>query len=140
LCRDEGTCFHDAIVPEEIDTANVAISALTSLIFTMLGVGFCVWICWKYWNCITVQQRAHEASAARFNQRRVRVSTGCPDQCLEPQLISVPIFQSDVPTIELPPTVQYDDSVLHEHDSQQQQQPATPKDLPPSYESLFPER
>ncbi|KAH8285000.1 hypothetical protein KR054_003777 [Drosophila jambulina] len=120
-CRDEGTCFHDAIVTEEIDTANVAISALTSLIFTMLGVGFCVWICWKYWNCITVQQRAHEASAARFNQRRAR---------------------SDVPTIELPTAAQYDDGMLHEHDpqQQQQQQPATPKDLPPSYESLFPDR
>ncbi|KAH8301551.1 hypothetical protein KR059_005631 [Drosophila kikkawai] len=138
-CRDEGTCFHDAIVAEEIDTANVAISALTSLIFTMLGVGFCVWICWKYWNCITVQQRAHEASAARFNQRRARVSIGS-DNYLNFQTNFYPRLQSDVPTIELPTAAQYDDGVLHEHDLQQQQQPATPKDLPPSYESLFPDR
>ncbi|BFG03728.1 uncharacterized protein DMAD_02914 [Drosophila madeirensis] len=117
-CRDEGTCFHDAIVPEEIDTANVAISAITSLIFTMLGVGFCVWICWKYWNCITVQQRAHEASAARFNQHRVR---------------------SDVPTIELPTAPEYADVESREQDAQQQP-PMTPKDMPPSYESLFPDR
>ncbi|XP_034107948.1 uncharacterized protein LOC117570423 [Drosophila albomicans] len=126
-CRDEGTCFHDAII-SEVDTTNVAISAITSLIFTMLGVGFCVWICWKYWNCITVQQHAHEASAARFNQRRAR---------------------TDVPTIELPTAPTYDGMLTHdlspnsqEHHQQQQQlqEPATPKDLPPSYESLFPDR
>lgn len=122
-CRDEGTCFHDAIAPDEMDTTNVAISAITSLIFTMLGVGFCVWICWKYWNCITVQQHAHEASAARFNQRRAR---------------------SDVPTIELPTAQSYDGVLTHDlspiSQEHQQQQPATPKDLPPSYESLFPDR
>ncbi|TDG51469.1 hypothetical protein AWZ03_001929 [Drosophila navojoa] len=124
-CRDEGTCFHDAIPPEEMDTTNVALSAITSLIFTMVGVGFCVWICWKYWNCITVQQHAHEASAARFNQRRNR---------------------SDVPTIELPTATSYDGvltqdmSPVSQGRYQQQQQPATPKDLPPSYESLFPDR
>ncbi|EDW02163.1 uncharacterized protein LOC6559486 [Drosophila grimshawi] len=129
-CRDEGTCFHDAIAPEEMDTTNVALSAITSLIFTMVGVGFCVWICWKYWNCITVQQHAHEASAARFNQRHVR---------------------SDVPTIELPSAPSYDGVLAHDlspvspdhhqhHHQQQQQQPGTPKDMPPSYESLFPER
>lgn len=71
-CRDEVSCFHDAITLEAIDTTNVAISAITSLIFTMLGVGFCIWICWKYWNCITVQQHAHEASAQTNRQRRQR--------------------------------------------------------------------
>ncbi|EDW77227.1 uncharacterized protein Dwil_GK22255 [Drosophila willistoni] len=116
-CRDEGTCFHDVIAAEEMDTTNVAISAITSLIFTMLGVGFCVWVCWKYWNCITVQQRAHEASAARFNQRRAR---------------------SDVPTIELPTAPSYDDVGVVT--SEPEQQSTTPKDLPPSYESLFPDR
>ncbi|XP_030381861.1 uncharacterized protein LOC115629519 [Scaptodrosophila lebanonensis] len=120
-CRDEGTCFYDAIPHEEIDTTNVALSAITSLIFTMLGVGFCIWICWKYWNCITVQQHAHEASAARFNQRRTR---------------------SAVPTIELPSAPSYDGVMAHDlaQIPQDQQQPPTPKDLPPSYESLFPER
>ncbi|ALC42709.1 CG18870 [Drosophila busckii] len=123
-CRDEGTCFHDAIAHEEMDTANVALSAITSLIFTMLGVGFCVWICWKYWNCITVQQHAHEASAARFNQRRAR---------------------SDVPTIELPTATAYDRVIIPDlspisQDRAQQQESPTPKDSPPSYESLFPDR
>lgn len=71
-CRDEVSCFHDAIATPEVDTTNVAISAITSLIFTMLGVGFCIWICWKYWNCITVQQHAHEASAQSHRRRSQR--------------------------------------------------------------------
>lgn len=107
-CKDEISCFHD-VITSEVDTTNVAISAITSLIFTMLGVGFCVWICWKYWNCITVQQRAHEESAA--NRRT----------------------QLDVTAFEIP-TAPNSDAISHEH------QPQTPKDLPPSYESLFPDR
>ena len=71
-CRDEVSCFHDAVPLGEMDTTNVALSAITSLIFTMLGVGFCVWVCWKYWNCITVQQHAHEASAVTNRSRRQR--------------------------------------------------------------------
>lgn len=71
-CRDEVSCFHDAVPLEGMDTTNVALSAITSLIFTMLGVGFCVWVCWKYWNCITVQQHAHEASAVTNRNRRQR--------------------------------------------------------------------
>lgn len=56
------------------------------------------------------------------------------------------VVQSDVPTIELP-AAPYDGVLTHdmspisqEHQQHQQQQPATPKDLPPSYESLFPDR
>ncbi|XP_053966042.1 uncharacterized protein LOC128868226 [Anastrepha ludens] len=121
-CRDEISCFNDALVTEEMDTTNVALSALTSLIFTMLGVGFCIWVCWKYWNCITVQQHAHEASAAA----RLRP-------------------QRETPVIELPTAPAFSDAITsgieYEQDNQRQrQQPQTPKDLPPSYESLFPDR
>ncbi|XP_065368310.1 uncharacterized protein LOC135960840 [Calliphora vicina] len=132
-CRDEVSCFHDAITLEEIDTTNVAISAITSLIFTMLGVGFCIWICWKYWNCITVQQHAHEASAVTNRQRRQRShqhrSSG----------------QREVPVIELPAAPSFGSAStvpVHslEMNHQQQQGEETPKDLPPSYESLFPDR
>lgn len=64
-CRDEVSCFHDVQVANtDVDTTSVALSAITSLIFTMLGVGLCIWICWKYWNCITVQQRARETSSS----------------------------------------------------------------------------
>ncbi|XP_023301594.2 uncharacterized protein LOC111683725 [Lucilia cuprina] len=131
-CRDEVSCFHDAITLEEIDTTNVAISAITSLIFTMLGVGFCIWICWKYWNCITVQQHAHEASAVTNRQRRQRSqqhrSSG----------------QRDVPVIELPTAPTFNTvtaaPVLSLEMNHQQTGEETPKDLPPSYESLFPDR
>ncbi|XP_036330549.1 uncharacterized protein LOC118742520 [Rhagoletis pomonella] len=119
-CRDEISCFHDGITPDEMDTTNVALSALTSLIFTMLGVGFCVWVCWKYWNCITVQQHAHEASAAALRRGQI-----------------------DTPVIELPIAPSFSDAITtnigHELDNQRQP-PQTPKDLPPSYESLFPDR
>lgn len=61
--RDELSCQYDGVSSVEIDTTNVALSAITSFIFTMVGVGFCVWVCWKYWKCITMQQHAYEASA-----------------------------------------------------------------------------
>ncbi|CAD7014915.1 unnamed protein product [Ceratitis capitata] len=117
-CRDEISCFHDADTSGEFDTTNVALSALTSLIFTMLGVGFCVWVCWKYWNCITVQQHAHEASAAAH--RRAQMETN---------------------VIELPPAPSFSDAITSSVENEpDNQQPQTPKDLPPSYESLFPDR
>ncbi|XP_055919653.1 uncharacterized protein LOC129951493 [Eupeodes corollae] len=112
-CKDENSCFHDAITAEVVDTANVAISAITSLIFTMTGVGFCIWVCWKYWNCITLQQQqAHED--AQSNHPR------------------------DVPTIELPQTP--NEGFITSVEDPDHPLPPTPKDLPPSYESLFPDR
>ncbi|XP_055837668.1 uncharacterized protein LOC129906060 [Episyrphus balteatus] len=112
-CKDENSCFHDAITAEVIDTANVAISAITSLIFTMTGVGFCIWVCWKYWNCITLQQQqAHEDSQSNHPR--------------------------DVPTIELPQTP-FEGFITPVEDPDHPL-PPTPKDLPPSYESLFPDR
>ncbi|XP_067631683.1 uncharacterized protein [Eurosta solidaginis] len=119
-CRDEISCFHDANTTAEYDTTNVALSALTSLIFTMLGVGFCVWVCWKYWNCITVQQHAHEASAAAHRRG-----------------------QRESPVIELPTAPTFSEAIaagIAYEQENQLPQPQTPKDLPPSYESLFPNR
>ncbi|KAL5289266.1 hypothetical protein ACFFRR_009432 [Megaselia abdita] len=49
-CADEdGGCFQNAVTSEPLVPA---ISALTSMIFTMIGVGGCVWVCWKYWDCV----------------------------------------------------------------------------------------
>uniref|UniRef100_A0A1B0FMV3 Uncharacterized protein n=1 Tax=Glossina morsitans morsitans TaxID=37546 RepID=A0A1B0FMV3_GLOMM len=136
-CRDEVSCFHDAVSSLEVDTTNVALSAITSFIFTMVGVGFCVWICWKYWICITVQQHAHEASG----RQRQRAQQQTLEQRTE-QIINVPI-------IEMPMPPNFDDvfsshtanSNSNNHYPQpQQEQQITPKDLPPSYESLFPDR
>ncbi|XP_050323394.1 uncharacterized protein LOC126755101 [Bactrocera neohumeralis] len=119
-CRDEISCFHDVPTSVEADTTYVALSALTSLIFTMLGVGFCIWVCWKYWNCITVQQHAHEASAAAH--RRGQTETPVV------QIPNAPSFSGAITS-----------SIGYEQDNRHHQ-PQSPKDLPPSYESLFPER
>ncbi|XP_013108147.1 uncharacterized protein LOC106087597 [Stomoxys calcitrans] len=130
-CRDEVSCFHDVVPAPEVDTTSVALSAITSLIFTMLGVGFCIWICWKYWNCITVQQRAHEDSArtGRRQHRPQHEQRGA---------------SRDAPVIELPtaPTFNIHATTANHNNSvtRPAHQEDAAKDLPPSYEELFPDR
>ncbi|XP_037954297.1 uncharacterized protein LOC119684793 [Teleopsis dalmanni] len=115
-CRDEVSCFIEPVAVKETDIITVAFTALTALIFTMLGVVFFVWVCWKYWNCITVQQQARETAAQR---RRM-----------------------DIPTNNSPNVVNLEEPISQNAYDQQQnpryEQP--PKDLPPSYDELFPDR
>lgn len=63
-CSDEdGGCFQNAVTSEPLVPA---ISALTSMIFTMIGVGGCVWVCWKYWDCVkTTRQQDVENRRTR---------------------------------------------------------------------------
>lgn len=65
-CADEdGGCFQSTVTSEPLVPA---ISALTSMIFTMIGVGGCVWACWKYWDCV----KASRLQNAENNHRRTR--------------------------------------------------------------------
>ncbi|XP_075169270.1 uncharacterized protein LOC142241381 [Haematobia irritans] len=132
-CRDEVSCFHDVIPAPDVDNTSslqLFTTAITSLIFTMLGVGFCIWICWKYWNCITIQQRARETSAdaTRRRHRSHQQHSGT----------------RDMPVIELPtaPTFNIEASTTNQNNERARtsQQDDAAKDLPPSYEELFPDR
>lgn len=56
FCADEnGICPKAAVVvtPKEARSNNtdIVISALTSLIFTLVGVGSCLWLCWHVKDC-----------------------------------------------------------------------------------------
>lgn len=104
-CLDEDGCF-DIKTVKRIDYSNIAISAITSLIFTMVGVVLCGYICWRYKDCI------RECVGVNLNSN------------VEPN--SIP------PTIELqqPQEAQAHQVPVAEQD----------KDLPPSYDSLFPAR
>lgn len=59
-CRDKTSCTLKPINVKNIDVSNVAISAITSFIFTIVAVGTCLWICWKYRNCVNLNQEDNQ--------------------------------------------------------------------------------
>lgn len=76
-CVDEsGRCPKPPIVVTSKETTNntdIVISALTSLIFTLVGVGSCLWLCWHIKDCFlpeTDTQGRSPTSANSSNQRR----------------------------------------------------------------------
>ncbi|XP_055380248.1 uncharacterized protein LOC129611237 [Condylostylus longicornis] len=108
-CSDEASCFMSEHVrktfAEKVDYSNIAISAITSLIFTMFAVGAVLYTCWKYW--FFCQTRSPSPSP-----------------------------ENELPVIELPQS-SFNSVIVSE---EIQERPPSPKDLPPSYESLFPDR
>uniref|UniRef100_T1PC06 Low-density lipoprotein receptor domain class A n=1 Tax=Musca domestica TaxID=7370 RepID=T1PC06_MUSDO len=130
------SCSQDVTPALKLDTTSVALSAITSLIFTMVGVGCCVWICWKYWNCITVHQRSHNSNDSVSGRRHSQRQHWSQQQ----QRNEI----RDVPVIELPtaPTFDIETTIAADHSrgvhGQSHHDPS--KDLPPSYEELFPDR
>lgn len=54
-CADEDSCRHysydDLEKTPAANPSSIALSAITSLLFTMFGVGTCVWLVWKYKDC-----------------------------------------------------------------------------------------
>ncbi|XP_061397404.1 uncharacterized protein LOC133333089 [Musca vetustissima] len=132
---DEVSCSPELVPVREVDTTSVALSAITSLIFTMVGVGCCVWICWKYWNCITVHQRSHDSTGSVSGRRHSQRQHWSQHQ----QRNEI----RDVPVIELPTAPTYDIETTianHNRDIPGQNHHDPSKDLPPSYEELFPDR
>lgn len=66
FCSDEGgVCPKPPIVVAKEATANntdIVISALTSLIFTLVGVGSCLWLCWHIKDCFLPEQDTQSRS------------------------------------------------------------------------------
>lgn len=120
-CLDEETCFTKPVAEEQLNHSNIALSALTSLIFTLFAVGLCLWVCWKYSNCKNLNSAQPRNSGA--------TTVGSP---LRQQRMVEPEFQ----TIELPPV--FVDRMANESSAViTSPQSNDDKDLPPSYESLF---
>jgi hypothetical protein len=105
-CTDEnGRCGFGIAESERVPAPNpgsIALTALTSLLFTMFGVGACVWLAWNYKDCIGI-----DPTRRRQNTEQ--------NQNIEMPTNSGPSESSPAPPLEA-------------------------KDLPPTYESLFPER
>jgi hypothetical protein len=112
-CVDEGGCYDmefTAIVP----TSSIILSALTSLIFTMCGVGCFVYICLKYYKCVRTFGRD-------FNDDSHAPTAVQPPIELQARTTPRGSLILTLPTQESPTTT-----------------PDEAKDLPPSYDSLFP--
>lgn len=75
-CVDEsGKCPAPPIVVTSKETTtnntDIVISALTSLIFTLVGVGSCLWLCWHIKDCFLPEpQDTQGSSSAPSNNRR----------------------------------------------------------------------
>lgn len=82
FCSDEGgVCPKPPIVVAKEATANntdIVISALTSLIFTLVGVGSCLWLCWHIKDCFLPEQDTQGRSVdnRRSNTRSTAFTSG----------------------------------------------------------------
>lgn len=110
-CYDEPTCYgktkNDILVRPS--PSSIALSAITSLLFTMCGVATCLWMCFKYRECMHICAAVTSPPVTR-------------DRTAARQSTNMPMQSSIVPaTPDLPYPVA----------------PTEEKDLPPSYDSLF---
>lgn len=108
-CVDEKGCFKDSEQIQILNPSNVLLSAIISLLATMILFGGCLWCLYRYRHCIG-NCNSNRAGMARNNQNSLTVSA---DQ------IQVELQSS---AGDVHPTAP----------------PAENKDLPPSYDSLFP--
>lgn len=124
-CVDEGgKCPKPPIVvtSKEATTNNtdIVISALTSLIFTLVGVGSCLWLCWHIKDCFLPEQdtqtrsNTNGSSNSNSNRRNTRSTA----------------FNSPADN----------SATASTHNSSRGTAPALEEkeDEPPSYETLFP--
>lgn len=118
-CSDELKCVHQVpVVEPQISGTNIAISAITSLVLTMVGV-LCVWMCCKYKYCRDSNNSASNTggNGGGSNNRR-----GPPGQR---------VVDTDFQTIELPSSSENTRPIRASAPD------IDDKDVPPSYESLF---
>lgn len=108
-CVDEKGCSRDSEQVQILNPSNVLLSAIISLLATMVLFGGCLWCLYRYRHCIG-NCNSNSAGIARNNHTSLTVSA---DQ------IQVELQSSANNVLPSAP-------------------PADDKDLPPSYESLFP--
>lgn len=110
-CFDEPSCLgktkNDILV--QPSPSSIVLSAITSLLFTMCGVATCLWMCFKYRECM------HICAA-------VTSTPGTRDRTIVNQSANI---QMQSPIVPVTPELPYSPP------------PTEEKDLPPSYDSLF---
>lgn len=107
------------------NNTDIVISALTSLIFTLVGVGSCLWLCWHVKDCFIAeaQPSSRNANASGGNSRRSNAAR------TSSHVGSV----EEGTTLEMPAT-----SSLRTTNPTAPSFEELKEDKPPSYESLFP--
>lgn len=122
-CIDEGGICPKppVVVTSKEATANntdIVISALTSLIFTLVGVGSCLWLCWHIKDCFLPEQdtqvRSSVNGASRNNTRSTAFNTPGDNYTSATGSTNTNSQRASVPTLE------------------------DKEDSPPSYDQLFP--
>ncbi|XP_062544766.1 uncharacterized protein LOC134211668 [Armigeres subalbatus] len=108
-CEDEKSCFKESQQVQIVNPSNVFLSAIISLFATMVVFGGCLWCLYKYRNCIG-NCNSNSAGTARTDQNARVVAA---------EQMQVELQSS---ANELQPSAPPNDD----------------KDLPPTYESLFP--
>lgn len=132
ICLDEETCVNKPVVEYTFNSSNIALSAITSLIFTMFAVGLCMWFCWKYSACCSNNSQ---------QQQQNRHNRSPPNRSANGDLIVPHELEFGTPRhldIEMGADSRQGRS---SGNSLPQSAPSIDdKDLPPSYESLFPQK
>lgn len=113
-CLDENYCFDET--KEEIikDNTGIIVTAVTSLIFTIITVTLIFWLCFKFNSICFKSTRRHHVRrrpVSRDLELQTSSNVGLPIE--QPQTVSTPNVSQTV---------------------------VEDKDQPPPYESLFPER
>lgn len=110
-CLDEDGC-EDIQMESLLQPSDIILSAITSLIFTMVVFGTCLWLCCKCRECHDIQHQDQIRRPPNFEMHTSDTSGSSPEHNNR-SLPSAPPL-SHAPSVE--------------------------KDMPPSYSDLFPER
>lgn len=120
-CHDEGSC-EDIKMDPMFQPSDIILSAITSLIFTMVIFGTCIWLCWKYREYNDIQRQDHN----RHRRRR----SGNFEMQSSVETASSPEHSGNTVPIHAIPTAP---PASHAPSMEKE-------DMPPSYSDLFPER
>lgn len=125
-CVDEsGRCPKLPIVEtrDKEPTSNntdIVISALTSLIFTLVGVGSCLWLCWHIKDCFLPESETQRSNVnGSSNSRRANTRSTAFNSPNDTTALDMPAASNHRGTA--PPLEDKDDN-------------------PPAYDTLFPSR
>lgn len=105
--------------------SDIVLSAITSLIFTLVGVGSCFWICWKIKDCLVGEAVSTSPNPRTDpNDRSNSANTALNEGAVELNLTATGPSDRDQSAYYRPSAPPLDEK----HDS------------PPSYDALYPER
>lgn len=141
-CRDELQCTpkNEYVTVSHSSSTNIIISAVSSLIITMMVVCFCLWMCWKLYFKNSDRRNNYD----RNSRALVSPSLASPAAIPSPSPAQIQDNQIELPnSMENINLERQRRRQSHEQQQQQHQQTndddtIVEKDLPPSYESLFP--